>query len=48
MRFSEIDSVEKVTNEDLNYYEKEFNNIFLEDGYESLFKFENLKKLTLQ
>jgi hypothetical protein len=44
MRFSEVLNGEKISNENLAFYEKEFNKIFLEDGYKSFFKFENLKK----
>jgi Fe-S-cluster formation regulator IscX/YfhJ len=44
MRFSEILNGEKISDESLAFYEKEFNKTFLEDGYKSFFKFENLKK----
>ena len=44
MRFNEIVSSEKVSDENLAYYEKEFNNIFLENGYKSFFRFANLKQ----
>jgi hypothetical protein len=44
MRFNEINNGTQLSVENVNYYEKEFNNIFLEDGYKSLFKFKNLKK----
>ena len=44
MRFSEILNGEKISDENLAFYEKEFNKTFLEDGYKSFFKFANLKK----
>ena len=44
MRFSEILNGEKISDESLAFYEKEFNKTFLEDGYKSFLKFENLKK----
>ena len=44
MRLREVGNEKKIFSEDVGYYEKEFNNIFLENGYKSLFKFENLKK----
>ena len=34
----------KFENEDTNYIEKEFNNILLENGYESFFDYLKLKK----
>ena len=43
MRFNEISSQNKFNNEDIAYFEKEFNNILLEDGYKTFFNFLNLK-----
>jgi len=43
MRLYEISNEKKSFNEELGYYEKEFNKIFLEDGYKTLFSFANLK-----
>ena len=43
MRLHEISNEKKSFKEDLEYYEKEFNKIFLEDGYKTLFSFANLK-----
>ena len=40
----EISNIQKLKNEDVAYIEKEFNNLILEDGYESLFNFLKLKE----
>ena len=42
--FYEISHAKKLNNEDINYIEKEFNNLMLEDGYNSLFHFPNFKE----
>ena len=44
MHFYEIFYEEKVKNEDINYIEKEFNNLMLEDGYKTLFNFQQFKE----
>ena len=43
MRLHEVSNERKAFKEELDYYEKEFNNIFLADGYKTLFNFSNLK-----
>ena len=43
--FYEISAGEKYNNEDTNFIEDEFNEIMLENGYESLFYFPNFKDL---
>ena len=40
----EISDNEKLNKEDVNYIEKEFNNLMLEDGYNTLFDFPNFKE----
>ena len=42
--FYEISDNEKLYKEEVNYIEKEFNNLMLEDGYETLFDFPNFKE----
>ena len=42
--FYEISDDKKLSNEDINYIEKEFNNLMFENGYESLFHFPNFKE----
>ena len=42
--FYEISSDKKFNKEDINFIEKEFNNIMLEDDYESLFRFPKFKE----
>jgi len=42
--FYEISDDKKLSSEDINYIEKEFNNLMFEDGYESLFHFPNFKE----
>lgn len=44
IRFFELSSVIKFSNEDIAYIENEFNDLLLVDGYESLFDFSNFKK----
>ncbi len=44
MRFEEISNETKLSDEDLNYVEKEFNEILLNNGYVDLFNFLKLKK----
>jgi hypothetical protein len=44
MRLHEIVNEKKVFKDELDYYEKEFNNIFLEDGYKTLLQYSSLKK----
>ena len=42
--FYEISDNTKFTNEDIDYIEKEFNAIMLEEGYKNLFLFPKFKK----
>jgi len=42
--FYEISSDKKLNDQDINYIEKEFNNLMFENGYESLFHFPNFKE----
>jgi len=42
--FYEISSEEKLSNDDVNFIEKEFNDFMLTDGYESLFRFPKFKE----
>ena len=42
--FYEISDEKKLSIEDVDYIEKEFNNLMFEDGYESLFDFPNFKE----
>ncbi len=42
--FYEIFDNKKLSNEDVNFIEKEFNDFMLGDGYESLFRFPVLKE----
>jgi len=42
--FYEISSEEKLSNNDVNFIEKEFNDFMLTDGYESLFRFPKFKE----
>ena len=42
--FYEISDDKKLSSEDINYIEKEFNNLMFENGYESLFHFPNFKE----
>ena len=44
MHFYEIFYKENLSNEDMNYVENEFNNLMLEDGYETLFHFPQFKE----
>ena len=44
LRLNEIFVDKKLTEDDVSYIEKEFNNLLLEDGYASLFNFINLKE----
>jgi len=44
LRLNEIFIDKKLTEDDVSYIEKEFNNLLLEDGYASLFNFINLKE----
>ena len=44
LHLSEISDTNNFTEESILYYEKEFNNIILENGYESLFNFGKLKE----
>ena len=41
--FYEISDNEKLSNDDINFIEKEFNDFMLIDGYESLFRFPKFK-----
>tara|TARA_Y100001970_G_scaffold181413_1_gene220792 strand:- start:446 stop:2083 length:1638 start_codon:yes stop_codon:yes gene_type:complete len=43
--FYEISGEEKFNSEDVNYIEKEFNDLMLEDGYKNLFLFPKFKEL---
>ena len=40
----EVSGSEKLSNEDINFIEQEFNNFMLEDGLESLFLFPKFKE----
>ena len=42
--FYEISSEVKLSNDDVNFIEKEFNDFMLTDGYESLFRFPKFKE----
>ena len=42
--FYEISANEKLSNDDINFIEKEFNDLMLEDGFKSLFLFPKFKK----
>ena len=42
--FYEISDNEKLTNEDVNFIEEEFNDFMLSDGYENLFRFPKFKE----
>jgi len=42
--FYEISNDKKFSNEDINYIEKEFNNLMFEYGFKSLFHFPNFKE----
>ena len=44
MHFYEMFYEEKISNEDVNYIEKEFNNLMLEDNYKTLFNFLQFKE----
>ena len=44
MSFYEISDNEKLDNEDVNYIEKEFNDLMLGDNYKSLFYFPTFKE----
>ena len=44
LKLHEISSDEKINNEDVVFIEREFNNIILGEGYESLFNFSNIKE----
>ena len=46
MSFYEISGEDnnKFTNEDINYIEKEFNDILFEEGYKSFFNYKKLKE----
>ena len=44
LKLHEISSDKKINNEDVIFVEREFNNIILDEGYESLFNFSNLKE----
>ena len=44
MHFYEIFYEEKIKNQDINYIEKEFNNLMLEDRYKTLFNFSQFKE----
>ena len=42
--FYEISGNEKLSNDDINFIEKEFNDLMLEDGFKSLFFFPKFKE----
>ena len=42
--FKEISHSKKFTDDDILYFEKEFNNFLLDEGYKSFFSFVNFKK----
>ena len=44
LRLDEISDDKKFKDEDVAYFEKEFNDLVLEDGYTSLFSFIKLKE----
>ena len=44
LKLHEISSDKKINNEDIIFVEREFNNIILDEGYESLFNFSNMKE----
>ena len=44
LKLHEISSDKKINNEDVIFVEREFNNIILDEGYESLFNFSNMKE----
>ena len=44
MTFYEISDDNKLSADDVNYIENEFNNLMLEDGYKSLFYFPVFKE----
>ena len=44
LTFYEINDENKLNEEDVNYVEKEFNYIMLDDGYNSLFNFQRFKE----
>ena len=44
LKLHEISSDNKINNEDVIFVEREFNNIILDEGYESLFNFSNMKE----
>jgi len=44
LKLYEISSDKKINNEDVIFVEREFNNIILDEGYESLFNFSNMKE----
>ena len=44
LRIGEITSGSKFNDDDVVYVEKEFNDLLLETGYESLFSFDKLKE----
>ena len=44
MHFHEISTDQKFNGADVEYIQKEFNNILLEDGYTSFFNFPNFKE----
>ena len=48
LRLNEISTEAKFKEEDVSYIEKEFNDILLEDGYESLFNYSKLKEFIQQ
>ena len=44
LSFYEISNNKKFNNADINYIEKEFNNLMLDDGYTNLFHFSKFKE----
>ncbi len=42
--FYEISHESELNNEDINFIEKEFNNLMLRDGYKDLFRFPKFKE----
>ena len=44
LRFDEISDNKKFSIEDINYFEKEFNELFLRNGYNTLFNYASLKE----
>ena len=44
LNLNEISSKKKFSAEDINYFDKEFNEILLKEDYKTLFNYKNLKE----